>query len=96
MVLNTQESLIGHSGWDLPHYTEMGHSSSIWGRGGKASPGRGSNPQPPVPVALNIPEGHLSCRMKLKTILLEFYGVAKAAQRFDQELQCIAVTSNGI
>ena len=34
----------------------MGHSSSsFWGT---ASPGRGSNPRPPVPMALNIPEGH--------------------------------------
>ena len=54
--LTTWESLIGHSRWALPHYTEMGHSSSsFWGT---ASPGRGSNPRPPVPMALNIPEGH--------------------------------------
>ena len=26
--LTTRESLIGHSGWALPHYTEMGYSSS--------------------------------------------------------------------
>ena len=26
--LTTWESLIGHSRWALPHYTEMGHSSS--------------------------------------------------------------------
>ena len=28
--LSTRESLIGHSRWALPHYTEMGHSSSIF------------------------------------------------------------------
>ena len=54
--LTTRESLIGHSRWALPHYTEMGHSSrSFWGT---ASPDRGSNPRSPVPMALNIPEGH--------------------------------------
>ena len=54
--LTTWESLIGHSRWALPHYTEMGHSSSsFWGT---ASPGRGWNPRPHVPMALNIPEGH--------------------------------------
>ena len=54
--LTTWESLIGHSRWALPHYTEMGHSSSsFWGT---ASPDRGSNPRSPVPMALNIPEGH--------------------------------------
>ena len=54
--LTTQESLIGHSGWALPHYSEMGHSSSsFWGT---ASSGWGSNPRPPVPMTLNILESH--------------------------------------
>ena len=54
--LTTRESLISHSRWALPHYTEMGHSSSsFWGT---SSLGRGSNSRPPVPMALNIPEGH--------------------------------------
>ena len=52
VYITTRESLIGHSGWALPHYTEMGHSrSSFWGT---ASPGRGSNARPPVPMTLNI------------------------------------------
>ena len=54
--LTTRESLIGHSGWALPHYTEMGHSSNSFL--GTTSPVRGSNPRPPVPMALHIPEGH--------------------------------------
>ena len=56
--LTTRESLIGHSGWAgaLSHYTEMDHSSSSFL--GTASNGRGSNPRPSVPMALNIPEGH--------------------------------------
>ena len=54
--LTTRESLIGHSGWALPQYTEIGHSSSsFWGT---ASPGRDSNPRSPVPMALNISEGY--------------------------------------
>ena len=39
--LTTRERLIGHSGWALSNYTEMGHSSgSFWGT---TSPGQGSS-----------------------------------------------------
>ena len=71
--ITTRESLIGHSRWALPHYTEMGHSStcsSFWGTAA-ASPGRGSYRRPPVPMALNIPEGHrgVGCTTSVSEIL---------------------------
>ena len=37
--LTTRESLIGHSGWAQPHYTEMGHSSSSFLRHRQSRPG---------------------------------------------------------
>ena len=68
--LTTWESLIGHSRWALPHYTEMGHSSSsFWGT---ASLDRGSNPRPPVPMALNIPEGHRGIGSVYMYVLAEY------------------------
>ena len=53
--LTTRQSLIGHSGWALPHYTGMGHCSCSFL--GNASPGWGSNLRPLVPMALKI-SGH--------------------------------------